>query len=178
MRQLTCLYSSSSQPFYTSSHVNSGWMKILQYSGASYTASKNAIGNIGTTTVSSTAKLSDTDINYLAGEKIYKYMSTRTTSPYRYAYVKSTAAFDDSANSQGFNSGTRFVCQVDSLAQCTFRQTSIAFMDTYGYSDDAYNAPYSNDCNRIFSDYPGWVLIYIFIFLFIYFNFYTCVNLY
>jgi hypothetical protein len=77
---------------------------------------------------------------------------------YRYAYVKTTAPYIDTARACGLTAVPSYVCQTSSLSACNFVYDNTyvgSRIDTYDDLKFTNGGPNADDTHRIFFDYNG-----------------------
>ena len=138
-----------------------------------YTPSSGAVGVIAAATVGGAAKLSDSNINYLftvaTGPLVFRLDSSVAPTAYRYAYIKTTAHYTDTAEACGLTAVPAYVCQTTSFSACPFYYDSSFVYSNIGgtttglggrldtLDDHMFNGGtiLPNDAHRIFFDYYG-----------------------
>lgn len=132
---------------------NGGWTKILQYANAAYTPAAGASGDITTSGTPAFAKLSDAQINALAGNRnIYRMIGSRTPQRF-YVQPPDGHIFSDAARAWGMTAtGALKACEALDFSACT-----LAAVEAPNFTLDTRGIPGNtavNDCSRYFVDYP------------------------
>eukprot|EP00048_Salpingoeca_helianthica_P023704 m.26427 g.26427 ORF g.26427 m.26427 type:complete len:455 (-) comp8938_c0_seq1:31-1395(-) len=143
-----------------------GWMKILQYDAPYYNLTRSAAGNIATPDITTFAKLSDNNINYLkmfSAQRVYRYDSLSPTG--LRPYLITAADYNDLLTGQNLLSLFYQGCEGPSFANCSngnaFRNKTTSYQGLESQDKSLIGDVFlglfniSNGCDRVFTDYGG-----------------------
>eukprot|EP00929_Paragymnodinium_shiwhaense_P025584 TRINITY_DN15436_c0_g1_i1.p1 TRINITY_DN15436_c0_g1~~TRINITY_DN15436_c0_g1_i1.p1 ORF type:complete len:1543 (-),score=483.23 TRINITY_DN15436_c0_g1_i1:77-4705(-) len=125
-----------------------GWVKVLEYADEPYLPTAASVGQLGQGDPQGFAKLSDEEINIIAGDSYYvRFMST-TNEIKAYLDIEGIR-YSDTARSMGFGNKPYKVCVAESFSQC---QWSARIAGPLAFDTGAVRAS-ADDNSRWFTDF-------------------------